>query len=58
MEDKDFVSNEYHEVVYLAEKLGVAPSEIYRAKENTGSNKREVIINYINGKNAEESEID
>ena len=46
-EDKDVISNEYHELQYVADKFGVAVSDVMRAKEETQSSRREVVYERV-----------
>lgn len=43
MSDQKTVSNEFHELEHVAKKFGIDPSDVVKAKEATGSNKRDVI---------------
>ena len=43
MKDQKTVSNEFHELEYIAKKFGVDASDVSKAKEFTGSNNRDVI---------------
>jgi len=45
--DNKTISNEYHELKHVSDKLGCRPSDVLLAKEITGSNNRKEIENFL-----------
>lgn len=46
-QDSKTISNEWHELETVAKRFNVPVSTVVRAKEDTGSNEREVIYQYL-----------
>jgi len=47
MQDQKTVSNEFHELEYVAKKFNLDIQDVVDAKKATGSNKRDVIYAYL-----------
>lgn len=47
LKDSDTISNEYSELKHVADKLGVMPSDVLRAKEQTGTSSRAMVEEHI-----------
>ena len=47
MKDQKTVSNEFHELEYVAKKFNLTFQDVVDAKKATGSNKRDVIYAYL-----------
>jgi len=47
MKDQKTVSNEFHELEYVAKKFNLTLQDVVDAKKATGSNKRDVIYAYL-----------